>query len=90
MWVVLERVVPAAEPVDRTFDDTKDLGDALALLVGDLPAWRKDGERASLAARLAFVDSVLWEHFCLRVEALAFDPETERTLLRRNIGYNWV
>ena len=51
-------------------------GEALVPLVGDLPMWRGDGEPASLA----FVDSILREHFRVRAETLAIDPEVSRSI----------
>ena len=66
--------VLAAELADWRFDDTRFPGNALALLVGDPPVWQEDGERDSLAARLASVDRAPWK---LHAEDLAMDPETE-------------
>ena len=68
--------VPAAEMANRGFDDARVLGEALVPLVGDLPMWRGDGEPASLA----FVDSILREHFRVRAETLAIDPEVSRSI----------
>ena len=72
------RVAPSAELAGWRFDVTRFLGNALAPLAGDLPVWREDGEQASLAARLAHVDALLWQHFGIRAETLAISPETER------------
>ena len=65
------RVIPATEMANWPFDDVRGLGASLALLVGDLPVWRLDGEEVSLVARLAYVDHIPREHFCMRREALA-------------------
>ncbi len=50
----------------------------MALLVADLPTWRQVGKQASLAARLADVDSVQWERFGVCAKGLVIDRETER------------
>ena len=53
------RVVPAAELADWPFDDTRFLGNALALLVGDLPVWREDGGQVHGATGLAHFNQLL-------------------------------
>ena len=54
-------MVLAAELADWPYDDTRFMGNALALLVGGLPVWRLDGGQVSLAPRLADVDQVMWK-----------------------------
>ena len=81
-------MIPVAELEDQPIDKGEALGRALALLVADLPIWRANREKGASNARLAYVDSVLWNRFEIRAEVLAQEADQGRDRKRLRT-HNW-